>query len=54
MYLSCISLEYFIAVQKQLSDYDPKCEFHIRQANKMINDQLKTDYGAKYIQNKFK
>ncbi|XP_060841319.1 thymus-specific serine protease-like [Rhopalosiphum padi] len=45
--------EYFIAVQKQLSDYDPKCEFHIRQANKMINDQLKTDYGAKYIQNKF-
>jgi len=43
-----------MAVQKTLSDYDPKCELRIRQANKMITDQLSTDFGAKYIQKKFK
>ncbi|XP_050053388.1 putative serine protease K12H4.7 isoform X1 [Aphis gossypii] len=45
--------EYFVAVQKILTNYNPMCEFHIRQANKMIGNLIKTDYGAKYIQKKF-
>ncbi|XP_029342520.1 putative serine protease K12H4.7 [Acyrthosiphon pisum] len=45
--------EYFMAVQKTLSVYNQKYELNIRQANKIISDQLQTDYGAKYIQTKF-
>jgi len=54
MYLFCTSIEYFIAVQKILTNYNPMCEFRIRQANKMIGNLIKTDYGVKYIQKKFK
>lgn len=41
-------------MQKILTNYDPMCEFRIRKANKIIGNLIKTDYGTKYIQKKFK
>lgn len=43
-----------MTVQNALSDYNPKCAWHIKEATTMINDYLKTIDGAKYIDNKFK
>jgi len=43
-----------MTVQSALSDYNPKCARNIKEATAMINDNLKTTDGAKYIDNKFK
>jgi pimeloyl-ACP methyl ester carboxylesterase len=46
--------EYYITAKNALSDYNPKCASYIRKATRMINDYLKTNDGAKYIDKKFK
>lgn len=49
-----INLEYYMVVQNALSHYNPRCASYIRGATLAINDLLKTNDGAKYINNKFK
>ncbi|XP_026821107.1 putative serine protease K12H4.7 [Rhopalosiphum maidis] len=46
--------EYYTTAQTALSDYNPKCASHIKEATGMINDYFKTNDGAKYIDKKFK
>ncbi|XP_060847283.1 putative serine protease K12H4.7 [Rhopalosiphum padi] len=46
--------EYFKVVENALATYSPECVLQIKQANQMINSQIKTSKGAKIIENKFK
>ncbi|XP_001949662.1 putative serine protease K12H4.7 [Acyrthosiphon pisum] len=46
--------EYFKVVENALATYSPDCVSQIKEANQMIDSQIKTIKGAKLIENKFK
>lgn len=52
--ISLIFVEYFMVVENALATYKPECVSQIKKANQMMNYYLKTDHGAKIIENKFK
>jgi len=41
-------------VENALATYSPECVLQIKQANQMIDSQIKTRKGAKIIEKKFK
>jgi len=49
-----IFVEYFKVVENALATYSPECVSQIKQANQMIDSQIKTTKGAKLIEKKFK
>jgi len=49
-----IFVEYFKVVENALATYSPECVTQIKQANQLIDSQIKTINGAKLIEKKFK
>jgi len=43
-----------MVVKDALASYKPECVSQIKEANQMINYLLKTDHGAKIVEQKFK